>query len=443
MTLLDVSYKLSELLASNRMLYLKIEPEVPDYTVGAAFKLKLFGNGGTPVEIEVTPNNIVLLMGMLDSTIFDKEQVDRLFVWNLKSLASYFHFITKTQHRPSLCQPSCLVLDLKIIESFLNVRKNPPENLVEAINRIKLSFKHKGWQPIYKSIHLPLALEVLPSMETSPLLNEGSKHSEFPYYEIEGQINGRLNCMRKFAKSFLPHNMGPDVRKNLKPRGYGYRFLCSDFRHCEVTVLQWLSGDLQLKEILDSGADLHSRLYEIITQDTCDSDNKRKLSKKIFLPVMYGLGASGLAGSLSVPLTVSEQLIQRIKTNFSTSWEWISHQQELAKQGLVLDHFGRPRLFGENETYLARNFAVQGVAATICQEKLIDLFKAIQGRDAYLAFSVHDGYGLVIKMDIARDMYRIVKDTCETESKLCPGLRMTVEIKFGGKLDSMKVLWKD
>lgn len=440
MNLYDASYQLTEIIEQDKSLYLKFDPEVPDFSILSPFKITVFGSRQV-VSLDVNSDNIVHLIGIFDATIFDKTRIDRLYCWNLKSLASYFHFVKQKQ-----LHPTTNIFDLKIIENFLNIHQKAPENLFEAVNRMKVIVKNKRWQKLYKSIHLPLALKILPAIETYPLLNEQAKRSEFPYYEIEGQINGRLNCLRKFSKCYLPHNMGPDVKSVLKPRGYGMRFICSDFRHCEVTVLQWLTGDPNLLEILNSGADLHNQIYEIITGDKCDSETKRNLSKKMFLPVMYGCGSSGLAQTLKISDKVASELINRIKTHFSKAWEWMRERQDIAKKGEIEDYFGRPRTFPENESYLARNFSVQGVAATACQEKLIDLFNFINTMDnpsnLSLAFSVHDGFGMVCNVKSAAESYKIVKRICETESVLCPGLVMKVEVKFGVKLNQMKVLWK-
>ncbi len=433
----EVASQISEILESNRSVFLRTEPEVPDFTVNASFKVILCAPNQT-LEIEATPSNIISLVALFDATIFDKIQTDRLYVWNIKGLATYFYAISK-----KFLNPSNNLIDLKIIENFLGIKGVCPENFNECVYRLKAIVKHKNWQSLYKSIHMPLALRVLPSIETQSLLDEESKKPVFPYYEIEGQNNGRMNCFHKYAKSYLPHTMGPDVKKYLKPRGYGYRFLCSDFRHCEVTVLQWLSKDEKLKEILESGADLHKEIYEIVTGDPCNSENKRNLSKKMFLPVMYGCGPRGLAQNLSVTESVSSEIIGRIKQQFPIAWEWMQSKQEIAKQGPIEDFFGRSRVFNENQSYLARNFSVQGVAATVCQEKLIALSKALDNEKAYIVFSVHDGFGLVCQIKAARETYKLVKQVCETESTLCPGLSMKAEIKFGAKLDQMKVLWKD
>lgn len=437
MDLYDVAWHLSDILETNRAVFLKLEPEVPDFTISAPFKAIVCGMKDR-IEIEVTPQNIMSVVGMFDATIFDKEKVERLYVWNFKSLVTYFHYFTQ-----KFITPSNSLIDLKIIESFLNiVGKKSPENLVEVINRTKLAVQHKGWQTLYKSVHLPLALRVLPTIESTPLLNEAAKRPEHPYYEIEGQINGRLNCLKKFTKCYLPHTMGPDVTSALKPKGYGYRFLYTDFHYCEICVLQWLSKDEVLGEMLETGVDLYSHFYQKVTGDPCDSESKRKKGKMMLIAVIYGSGGAGLAKSLGVPEAIGVELIRRIELTIPTACGWLDEQQRKAKSGQITDYFGRPRKF--TEAYLARNFVVQGVAATVCQELLIELHKVLTNKeDAYIAFSVHDGYGLVVRTQKAREIYKLVKQTLQAESKLCPGLKMKVDIKFGAKLNSMKVLWKD
>jgi hypothetical protein len=441
MSVQEYAWQITDLLEGSGSVFIRTEPEVPDFTVRAPFRVIISGISGLrqKVELEVSPDNIRAIVGIFDATIFNEEVVDRIYVWNLKSLSSYFHYFVAR-----FVTPTNSVIDLKIIENFLGIKKNRPENLVEAINRTKIAVRTKNWQKLYKSLHLPLSLRVLPTIETTPLLNDSTRKSEHPYYEIEGQVFGRMNCMKKFANSYLPHNMGPESRKVLKPQGYNKRFLSADYRHCEVTVLQWLTGDEKLEEILNSGEDLHRRIYEIVTGDPCDTDTKRDISKLMFLPVVYGCGPKTLARQLKVNESVGEELYKRIYTNFPTAMNRMLDIQRLASKGdPVVDYFGRCRKFEDGKYYLARNFVVQGVAATVCQEKLIALYKALDGENVRLAFSVHDGFCIICSIEKAKQAYQIVKSTLESESKLCPGLKMKVQIKFGARLDRMKELWRD
>jgi hypothetical protein len=313
MSVQEAAWQIADLLEGSEAVFIRTEPEVPDFTTRAVFRV-IISSLRQKVELEASPDNIRSLIGIFDATIFNKEIVDRIYAWNLKSLSSYFHHFV-----PRFVTPTNSVIDLKIIESFLGIRKIRPENLAEAINRVKIAVKHKSWQKLYKTLHLPLSLRVLPAIETTSLLNDDTRKPEHPYYEIEGQANGRMNCMKKFVNSYLPHNMGPDLRKALKPLGYNMRFLSADYRHCEVTVLQWLTGDEKLKEILDSGKDLHQRIYEVVTGDECNTEAKRNISKLMFLPVAYGCGPSTLARQLNVSESVGKELHGRIYTNFPTA----------------------------------------------------------------------------------------------------------------------------
>ena len=437
MNMYDAAWQLADLLEGQKSVFMRMEPEVPDFTVRASFKV-LIWSLRRKLEIEVDSSNIPSVISLFDQTIFNKDRVDRLYVWGLKSLCTYLRAFC-----PKFVTPTTNLIDLKIIESFLGVRKNRPENAVEAINRVKLAVQHKNWQKLYKAIHLPLSLRVLPSIETTPLLNDVSRKSVYPYYEIEGQTSGRMNCLNKYANSYLPHNMGPDVRSALKPRGEGMRLCTADFKSCEVAVLQWLSDDERIKEILDSGEDLHRTIYEVITGDQCDTEAKRNISKKMFLPVMYGCGPKGLAANLDVSESVGAELFQRIRKSFPTATHFMLDRQNEAKNGVVTDYFGRPRKYPEGKAYLFRGISVQAAAATVCQEKLISLWKALDGETARLAFSIHDGYGIVCDVPNAKQTYETIRDTLESESVLCAGLKMKVAIKFGIRLSNMKTLWRD
>lgn len=437
-TFAETAWQIADLISGAKSVYLRTEPEYPDFTSKAAFKITVW-NLKNRVEVEVDPSNILSIIGLFDHTIFDKDQIDHLYAWNFKALASYFRAFCPS---PNFATPRNSLLDLKPIEGFLGIRKKPPENLVEAINRMKLAVQIKGWQRVYKDIHLPLSLRVLPSIEAAGLLNGQTRKTQHPCYDIEGQVNGRMNCQDKYVHCFLPHTMGPDVRALLKPEGYGWRYVTADYRCCEVVVLQWLSGDEVLRSLMDSGEDLHSKIYEIVTEDKCDTPTKRKASQRMFLPVMYGCGPKGLADNLGVNEAMAKELLNRIQRRFPTAINWMQSKQEEATKGVVCDYFGRPRKFAEGESYKARNFQVQSVAATFCQEHLIDLWKVMDGENVRLVFSVHDGYGMICKLEFAKKTYQLVKETLETESRLCPGLKIPVKVMFGGRLDDMRVLWK-
>lgn len=434
----DLTWQMADLLEGQSTAYFYTVPETPDFSDKSPFEI-VVESGRKQVRFEVTPQNLPLIVGMLDGTIFSKDYLKILFTWNLKSFLSYCRFFLKKFNLPEVS-----VIDLKVIESFLNLDKSKPENFIEAVNRSKVISGFRTWKPIYKAIHLPLMFHVLPDLETVPLISEEVRKAQYAYYEIEGQTNGRMNSYRKYHNGYLPYTLSPEQKQIMKPKDY-MDFFSADYRACEVYVLQWLSKDPLLAEIIVSGKDIYGEIYKAITGDNCDTENKRNLCKKMFLPVMFGCGVKGLAANLQRSEDLAKELLRRIYQKFVVAVEWMQARQEEADQRQEAeDFFGRTRKLAQGESYLARNFVVQGAAATFCQEKLIALHKALQNRlDAMLCFSIHDGYVGCCTSDAARDVYRVVKDSLESPSELCPGLAVKTRVTFGPKLNDLKVLWTD
>ena len=417
-----------------RPIYLRTKPEVPDFSNHSPCKIFL-QDGRNELILDLDRDNISSVLGLLDFFVFNKDQTTALLTWNLKSLLSYCRHYIK---RPiSITTP---ITEIQVIENFLGTKLPAPKNILEAIERIKKIGENKSWNKVYKQIHLPLITEVLPALETFPLLNIQERCSQYGYYEIEGQKNGRLLSSSKFHNGYLPHTLAEADKAALKPRGFNLKFIVTDIRHCEVSVLQWLSNDLELKAVTDGDEDFYRQIYRIITQDDCNTENKRNMAKRIFLPVMYGAGAAALGKALKIQESVTKELIRRIHKKFPVSCQWLLKNQEIAaNEGKLEDYFGRPRVFSE-KPYTARNFLVQSVAATVCLEKLIELHKALQKLPANLCFSIHDGYGLVAHKDYCQETSSIITSVLESPSHLCKGLSLKTEVKIGDTLDNMSVM---
>lgn len=441
-----MSQQLAEVVSSAKIIYLRIEPvrsraepEAPDFTINEEFKVWVFGSK-SKAEVLINRSNAITVAGLFDLTVFNKELVDTVLTWNIKPLFSYF--------RKFLSKPftvSNKVFDQKVVGNFLGLEEPAPENLAGAINRFKRLTEYKSWKQanqVYTRLHLPLITNVLPHLETTPLLNEQTKGSVYAYYEIEGQKNGRLRNYQGYQKGYVPHTMGAEVKGLLKPKGRENIFMYSDINHCEVTVLQWLSNDTALGQIINSGQGTYEGIYASLTGDECNTKNKRDMCKLLFLPVMYGCGVAGICENLKIGEDTARELIKRIHANFPIAIEWVlTKQREFERNGAIEDYFGRHRTKFDS-AYKVRNFVVQAPAATVCLEKLVAITKAIEPLGAKVAFTVHDGYGIVCDVPASKAVFNAVKQCVEEESKLCPGLKLHMHAQFGRKLTTMKTFWK-
>lgn len=416
----EFAYQLS--LLTDQAYFLSTEPETPDFTDNKSWNFVVCSQK-KKITVVVDKESLPIFLGILTQTIFTQPAI--FIWWNKKSFNSYCLFHLKKI-------PQLAGFDLKVIESFANIEKIKPENLIEAINRLKAV---TGWKPLYQNLHEPLISEVIPNIEVTGLLNIEKRQAEYSYYEIEGTHHGRMSSSKQFVRSFLPHTLSDDNKKVLKPRN-NELYIYADIKSCEIKTLQWLTKDPILTDIVNTNQDMYKQIYELITADTCDSDNKRGLSKKLILPVIYGCGVNRLSELLLIGVNECKDLISRTKRVFSKAFEWMDKIQDGAYEGKTTDLFGRVRDFSK-EPYKARNFIVQGTATTACQEKLIELHRNLKNYGK-ICFTLHDGYGIVTPIITAKETIKITKSTLESECKLCPGLKFNCDIKFGRDLYNLK-----
>jgi hypothetical protein len=407
-------------------IYLYADPVVPDFTTGNGFDLHVFGNG-LSAHIEVNPQTSFNIVSMLDLTITVPGKT--LLAYDIKGFISYLrHYKRNINVQGNL-------IDIAIIERFMAKDGRAPTTFAEAVARSRELMKDKGWVPLFKKLHQPLALETIPAMETVALLDTEAKYAKYGCYEIEGQTNGRLRCFKAFDRGYLPHTLAEDQKKLLKPRGVKESFLYFDIKNCEVTVMAWLSGDEYLYELTHGDGDVYAAIYKDVTGDACNSDKKRDMAKLMFLSVMYGSGAKTLAEKLNISLKVSEELVARIHARFKTTSLFMKDQQEKAKAGPVTDRFGRKREY--ESAYIARNAVTQAAAAMACLEKLNEIHAVLKPTPARLALSIHDGYCVVSPTDYLKDAYSKIKGVFEVDSNLCNGLRFKVGYSVGETLGTL------
>ncbi len=429
----NLSLVLSEAIQAGPNVYLRGAPEVFDFTdPDARPELTLMGMGGNVVTVAITPQNVFMLFGILGVALKGM----KVIVWDWKNLASYLKAATGRAFGLE-----ATLIDLKVLEAYAGLKAKSPETLAGALNRVKTLVQTGVWkdiQPVYQKILLPLVGVVVPAMETAGLLDFEAVKKVHANYEVAGQENGRMRCEGAFRHSFLPHNLDAAAKKRLKPRSLEELFVCFDFRNYEVSVLQHLSGDEKLGELL-AGEDPYSAIYEAVTGIAGDPDSRKK-AKKMFLPVIYGAGASRLATSLGVALPTAEQIVGRIHGLFPVALRWVeSYQQQARESGSAKDIFGKRRFFPPGEEYLARNFSIQAPGSTICLEKLVRLHEALKGVTD-IAYNTHDGYCVFANKSNWKEVFQKGHAALTGDSLISPGLRLKVACQAGRNLDGLKPL---
>lgn len=428
---------LSDSVEAGPNIFVRFDPEVLDFTdPEAKSSMSVMGMGGNVATVTLTKDNVRQVVGVLLVSVFAKGM--KIIAWNWKNFLSYHLGVTG---KPLTVEGS--LIDLKVAELFAGIKDKAPDTLAAALNRLKTLVAKGIWKEmalVYQKVYLPLITEIIPAMETAGILDVDNRKRVYAYYEICGQDNGRLNCSGAYRDSYVPQTLSEVEKKRLKPKALDEMFMYFDFKNMEVTMLQYLSKDEKLGEVLKND-DAYTTIFQMVTGIDNDPESREK-GKIIFLPVVYGQSPPMLAKRLKVAEATAEKIITRIYDLFPAALRWVeSHQEQAKSSGFAKDGFGKRRHFSPGEAYLARNFSVQAPSSTVNLEKLVKLHRALKGVSE-IAYNVHDGYCVFAGKANWKTIFGKVYELLTSESELCPGLRFRVACHAGRNLDGLKPLQK-
>ena len=415
-----------------RNLYFFTEPSELDFTESPVAAKAVFSTeDGSRVMIPLpkAANQFPEFLSRWRSAM-EGDQV--MMTWNIKSFLSY---VSKMSGLPFSFGRD--TYDLSILAGFCGFTETMPttfSSAMELFQRIvKANEKAIKW---HDEVYLPLATEVLPAIETQGLIDMRTRKVVYPSYTVEGQVNGRLTCSKRFRNSYNPHSLREDDETNLKPVGYGKVFLLLDYRHLEVSVLQWVSGDPALRRMQDSGKDLYDGIWEEVTGEE-SSPETREICKGFFLPVVYGMGAPTLAKKLKVDDDIAAKIIDNMYKSFPLAMEYVrSKQREADSMGSATDWCGRRRIFVDR-SYLARDFCIQAPASTACLYKLLKLHRNLEN-SSRIVYHCHDGYCIIADRKSAVRVLEKSQELLEAPEEEFPGLRLVCKGKSGELLATLK-----
>jgi hypothetical protein len=414
-------------LISNKEIFFHFNSDYVDWT------------DNVPVDLIIQSENKKFTIPLFDPADIEKlaasfyfyTKNSRLLSWNVKNFFSFFK--KKSSINMNLGQ----IYDFYIISSYFCLPKKKPQNLKEAsflIDQITGTQKWKDFEKFYNGVFYPLITKVIPDIETNGLVDTLNRKVVYSYYEVEGQINGRLKNLKNLKNCFVPHSMGEISRKNIKLPNDDHVFVYLDYKHMEVSILEWITNDPNLSKIVNSKNDLYESIWEKLTGQSATS-GQREICKNIFLPILFGQKAYSLSKRIGIEEKSAEKLIYKLRRSFPVAFSWID-SQDVDSNNIATDIFGRRRKF-EEELYKIKNFCIQSPSNMVCLRKLVKLHEAIKDQ-AKLCMHIHDGYVLSCQKQKLESVYRLAKQTLEEEEDMFPNLRLKVSCKFGENLNELK-----
>lgn len=327
--------------------------------------------------------------------------------------------------------------DLAYLERYLDNDKSPPATYAEAIKRFREVFSEKNWATrikLHRNVHLPLATRVLPGIERVAFKNTETENAVRPYYQLERQSGGRLNCESLGPNFYVPHTMSDEVKNSLAVIGFDHEVVYADYRSLEFVVLAHLSGDPNLLED-SSKEDPYASAYTRLFQGGNPEQN-RKLVKQVLLPVMYGMTPPGLAKSLDIGINLATEFHMEIQRAYPVAFSMLTTaEREAGHNNGYTDILGRHRRMAESGR-AARNMSIQSPGAAFCQEHLVWVFDEVKA--VTVAASIHDGFIFLCKKGQGLVAAEAIKTVMERPSTLIPDLSVHVKITWGNSLGKME-----
>ena len=179
----------------------------------------------------------------------------------------------------------------------------------------------------------------------------------------------------------------------------------ADYSQIELRLLAHISGDENLIDAFNSGADIHRRTAAEVFHTPFDEVTKeqRSAAKAVNFGIVYGISDFGLAQNLGIPVKTAGSYIKRYFERYPGVQAYMKESVAVARErGYAETIYGRrrpmpelksgnynTRSFGER---VAMNMPIQGSAADIIKIAMVRVEQALQdaGLKGKLVLQIHD-----------------------------------------------------
>lgn len=209
---------------------------------------------------------------------------------------------------------------------------------------------------------------------SQPIRGEGANIQQVMAVEKQRRLHGDRYTIREL---FIP--------------GEGL-FFKSDAKQIEYRIFAHYTNAPAILDAYakDREADFHAMVGEIIRPYRSDFDRKRV--KNLNFAKLYGAGTRKIAAMLGLDIAAADDFIRIYDRAFPQAKEMLKAAMDTAeKRGYVRTILGRRTRFPNLERlHKALNGVIQGSAADVMKQKLIDLYQERKALGLTLRMTVHD-----------------------------------------------------
>lgn len=338
-----------------------------------------------------------------------------------------------------------LYKELKLPKKYKKDRQTGRRSLTaneEALNELKIKAEGKAKEALKKVLEIRERNKILSTYLNVKL--DSDKRLRCSYL-VTGTETGRLSS-RKTARGTGNNlqNIPAGVVKELLIADEGKTLINADLSQAEARVVAYVSGEERLRELFESGGDIHRRnaanIYGIKEEEV--NSEQRDLAKRVVHASNYGMGPRTFARTAGIPESEAKRLLNQYFAQYPRLKRWhLQVASDLKKFRRLTTPLGRTRIFfnrwSESLTKEGLAYIPQATVADIVNQGLVRLHD--EGFEILL--QVHDS--IVVQCDDTKEKIRhTVKRMRKamTEPVVLNGKVMTipVEFKIGYNWNDMK-----
>lgn len=243
-----------------------------------------------------------------------------------------------------------------------------------------------------------------------PKLNNNKLH---PSFHLHRTATGRLSSSNPNLQN-IPRSSSI---RSLFVAPEGYKLLVADYDQIELRVMAMFSQDKQMMRIFQNEEDIHAGAAGLIFKKPLEevTDEERQVGKGVNFLTAYGGGAGKLANTTGISIEEARDIIDNYYKQFSGLTEWKRQVVATGRtRGYVTTLSGRrrrlPDLHSTDDLIRSRaerqavNAVVQGSAADLCKQAMIDIDVLLKGTGASLLVQVHDELVVAVPEEIIEEL---------------------------------------
>jgi len=277
-----------------------------------------------------------------------------------------------------------------------------------------------------------------------------------------GAWTGRMSSRRPNMQN-LPKRAGKEVRGVFVPRP-GCCFVVSDYDSIEVRLLAWYLGDEGFRQLIEDGHDPHAWMAAQIHGGTMEeyekdgpNDDVRSLAKNSLFAITYGAGGGKISDMNQMdpgpwygedhPAIIearangkwwpmvgwqyreARSLIKKIKSSLPGYGRLTRRiKEKVEASGFVTTIMGRVNPVNPEKAYVGLNALIQGSAADIMKQGLVNVAEAVAPYGGNVLLVVHDEVLTECPIENAEQVLAAQEQALIAAYDLMPSLKVTSSV---------------